>query len=75
MLLLLLLLLLYSVGYCKPQHLHENLENIGAYLEGEREKNSLYELQIGVEKTCSVLCAKVCILVHVKTESLQPPSK
>lgn len=48
-----------SVGYCKPEYVQENAENIGAYLEGEREENSLYDLQVGVPKACAVLCAKV----------------
>lgn len=48
-----------SLAYCRPAHLHENAENIGAYLEGDREENSLYDLQVDVPKYCAVLCAKV----------------
>eukprot|EP00903_Cladosiphon_okamuranus_P019197 g17655.t1 len=46
----------YHVAYCRPEHLHENAENIGAYLEGDREENSLYDLKVGEEQFCTVLC-------------------
>ncbi|CBJ27720.1 EMP/nonaspanin domain family protein [Ectocarpus siliculosus] len=48
----------YHVAYCRPEHLHENAENIGAYLEGDREENSLYDLEVGVLQACRVLCSK-----------------
>lgn len=51
----------FSLAYCRPKHLHENAENIGAYLEGDREENSLYDLEVNVHKFCAVLCAKVSI--------------
>lgn len=47
------------MAYCRPEHLHENAENIGAYLEGDREENSLYDLEVGVPQACRVLCSKV----------------
>lgn len=48
-----------SVGYCKPDNLKEIPETLGAYLEGEREENSMYNLKVGIVETCVVLCSKV----------------
>ena len=47
------------MAYCKPEHLHENNENIGARLEGDIEENSLYDIKIGQEQSCRVLCNAV----------------
>lgn len=47
------------MAYCRPEHLHENAENIGAYLEGDREENSLYDLHVGEAQFCRVLCNAV----------------
>lgn len=48
-----------SVGYCKPDKLQTKAEPLGAYLEGEREETSLYELEVRRDAACKVLCAKV----------------
>ncbi|CAM9602511.1 unnamed protein product [Pylaiella littoralis] len=48
----------YHVAYCQPEHMHRNTENIGAYLEGDREENSPYDLEVGIPQACRVLCAK-----------------
>jgi transmembrane 9 superfamily protein 2/4 len=47
----------YSMPYCKPSHLNYESENIGEQLSGDRNENSVYQLEMKVPKACEVACA------------------
>ena len=47
----------YRLPYCHPK-IHQQAENIGERLAGDRIENSLYELIIGQRDSCKVVCHK-----------------
>jgi len=48
----------YSLPFCAPDTVVDKVENLGEILRGDRIENSLYELNMGVEVDCKVLCTK-----------------
>jgi hypothetical protein len=48
----------YSLPFCKPEGAETVAENLGEVLRGDKIMNSLYELKMGVEESCKVLCRK-----------------
>jgi hypothetical protein len=49
----------YRMPYCKPETIENVAENLGEVLRGDRIVNSLYDLRMGVDETCKILCRKV----------------
>lgn len=49
----------YDLPFCKPEHPQEVSENLGEILAGDRIESSDYELKMGQDKFCSILCRKV----------------
>jgi transmembrane 9 superfamily protein 2/4 len=48
----------YLLPFCQPEVLETVAENLGEVLRGDKIMNSLYELKMGVEETCKILCRK-----------------
>jgi len=48
----------YFLNFCKPRDPSAQSENLGQILTGERIEKSAYQLQMGQEKRCEVLCTK-----------------
>jgi len=48
----------YRLPYCKPEAIENVAENLGEVLRGDRIVNSMYDLRMGVDETCKVLCRK-----------------
>jgi len=48
----------YALPFCQPDDVVNVAENLGEVLHGDRIMNSHYELKMGVEETCRVLCRK-----------------
>jgi transmembrane 9 superfamily protein 2/4 len=48
----------YELPFCKPGSIRDSAENLGEILRGDRIENSLYELKMGKEESCKVLCRK-----------------
>lgn len=48
----------YSLPVCKPETIEREKENIGQILVGDRIMNSNYELKLGQDTRCNVLCTK-----------------
>eukprot|EP00892_Ulva_mutabilis_P011238 jgi/Ulvmu1/8487/UM044_0021.1 len=46
----------YSLPYCTPDKIISSAENLGEVLRGDRIVNSKYELSMGVDEQCKVLC-------------------
>jgi len=46
----------YELPFCKPSEIRDVSENLGEILRGDRIENSLYELKMGKEESCKVLC-------------------
>ena len=44
--------------FCQPETLETVAENLGEVLRGDKIMNSNYELKMGVEETCKILCKK-----------------
>ena len=49
----------YMLPFCRPDTLETVAENLGEVLRGDKIMNSNYELKMGVEETCKILCKKV----------------
>lgn len=47
----------YRLPYCHPK-IHEQVENIGERLAGDKIENSKYKLQVGIRQLCNVVCTK-----------------
>lgn len=47
----------YSLPYCHP-HIHEESENLGERLSGDRIENSLYKLEMKIPQACEIVCKK-----------------
>ena len=48
----------YMLPFCQPETLETVAENLGEVLRGDKIMNSNYELKMGVEETCKILCRK-----------------
>ena len=48
----------YMLPFCQPDTLETVAENLGEVLRGDKIMNSNYELKMGVEETCKILCRK-----------------
>lgn len=49
----------YSFPFCHPPNgVHHYGENLGEFLTGDRIENSPYEVQMKVDQSCTVLCAR-----------------
>ena len=48
----------YMLPFCQPETLETIAENLGEVLRGDKIMNSNYELKMGVEETCKILCRK-----------------
>ena len=48
----------YSLPYCHP-HVHEESENLGERLSGDKIENSLYKLEMKRPQACEIVCKKV----------------
>mmetsp|Transcript_2612 Transcript_2612/g.10049 ORF Transcript_2612/g.10049 Transcript_2612/m.10049 type:complete len:691 (-) Transcript_2612:313-2385(-) len=48
----------YRLPFCSKTKIHEQAENIGERLAGDKIENSLYELKVGVDEHCKVVCRK-----------------
>ncbi|XP_028515708.1 transmembrane 9 superfamily member 4 [Exaiptasia diaphana] len=46
----------YTLPFCKPTNLHFKPENLGEVLRGDRIVNTPYEVQMNMNKKCTVLC-------------------
>ena len=49
----------YSLPFCAPDEMQNQAENLGEVLRGDKIMNSNYELKMGVEESCTILCRKV----------------
>jgi len=47
----------YSLPYCHP-HIHQEIENLGEHLSGDRIENSQYKLEMKVPQACEIVCKK-----------------
>ncbi len=57
----------YSFPFCRPANgVHHYGENLGEFLTGDRIENSPYEIQMKVDQSCSVLCARALNKKDVK---------
>ncbi|KAL1515628.1 hypothetical protein AB1Y20_002246 [Prymnesium parvum] len=56
----------YSLPFCQPSTVENVAENLGEVLRGDRIMNSNYELKMGVEETCKILCRKELTNTEVK---------
>lgn len=48
----------YALPFCQPDTVENVAENLGEVLRGDRIMNSHYDLKMGVEETCKILCRK-----------------
>ena len=48
----------YGLPFCQPETMETVAENLGEVLRGDKIMNSNYELKMGVEETCKILCKK-----------------
>jgi len=48
----------YMLPFCQPDTLETVAENLGEVLRGDKIMNSNYELKMGVEETCKILCRR-----------------
>ena len=61
----------YSLPFCQPTALENVAENLGEVLRGDRIMNSDYDVKMGVEETCKILCRKELTQVEIKEFSLR----
>ena len=48
----------YDLPYCRPNVIHDQVENIGEVLQGNQLQNSLFEFHMLRNESCKVLCTK-----------------
>jgi len=48
----------YSLPFCQPDAIENVAENLGEVLRGDRIMNSNYDVRMGVEENCKILCRK-----------------
>lgn len=56
----------YSLPYCHPR-IHEEKENLGERLSGDRIENSLYKLEMKRPQACEIVCKKSLSKFQAKT--------
>jgi len=56
----------YMLPFCQPDTLETVAENLGEVLRGDKIMNSNYELKMGVEETCKILCRKELTAAEAK---------
>jgi len=61
----------YTLPFCQPDVVENVAENLGEVLRGDRIMNSKYELKMGVEETCKILCRKELSGKDVKEFSIR----
>lgn len=61
----------YSLPFCQPTAMENVAENLGEVLRGDRIMNSEYDVKMGVEETCKILCRKELTQVEVIEFSLR----
>jgi len=61
----------YSLPFCQPTAIENVAENLGEVLRGDRIMNSEYDVKMGVEETCKILCRKELTQVEIKEFSLR----
>ena len=61
----------YGLPFCQPDTLETVAENLGEVLRGDKISNSNYDLKMGVEETCKVLCRKELTSADAKLFSLR----
>ena len=57
--------------FCQPETLETVAENLGEVLRGDKIMNSNYELKMGVEETCKILCKKELTAAEAKEFSVR----
>eukprot|EP00928_Gymnodinium_smaydae_P022077 TRINITY_DN1865_c0_g1_i1.p1 TRINITY_DN1865_c0_g1~~TRINITY_DN1865_c0_g1_i1.p1 ORF type:complete len:625 (-),score=136.40 TRINITY_DN1865_c0_g1_i1:511-2385(-) len=48
----------YTLPYCQPEKITENVENLGEQLMGDKIETSPYEIKMPINETCKKLCTK-----------------
>ena len=61
----------YSLPFCQPKAIENVAENLGEVLRGDRIMNSDYDVKMGVEETCKILCRKELTQVEISEFSLR----
>ena len=56
----------YLLPFCQPDVMETVAENLGEVLRGDKIMNSNYELKMGVEETCKILCRKELTAAEAK---------
>jgi len=56
----------YMLPFCQPDVMETVAENLGEVLRGDKIMNSNYELKMGVEETCKILCRKELTTAEAK---------
>jgi len=56
----------YALPFCQPDTVENVAENLGEVLRGDRIMNSNYDLKMGVEETCKILCRKELTSPEIK---------
>jgi transmembrane 9 superfamily protein 2/4 len=56
----------YSLPFCQPTNTDTVAENLGEVLRGDKIMHSDYELKMGVEESCKVLCRKQLTAAEAK---------
>ena len=61
----------YALPFCQPTTIENVAENLGEVLRGDRIMNSDYDVKMGVEETCKILCRKELTQAEVKEFSVR----
>ncbi|CAM9951309.1 unnamed protein product [Discosporangium mesarthrocarpum] len=48
----------YKLPYCRTP-VHQEMENLGQILSGDHIENSMYQLEMGMNKHCAIVCRNV----------------
>ncbi|KAI6682462.1 hypothetical protein NL676_036343 [Syzygium grande] len=49
----------YSLGYCRPLKMADGAEKLGKFLRGDHSENSPYEIRMGSDERCKILCRRI----------------
>mmetsp|Transcript_1017 Transcript_1017/g.4352 ORF Transcript_1017/g.4352 Transcript_1017/m.4352 type:complete len:641 (-) Transcript_1017:1261-3183(-) len=60
----------YSLAYCKPKKLHNENDNLGEFLSGERIEKSDYKIFVMQNDDCRILCKKD-LSVHAQNDFVE----
>jgi len=61
----------YALPFCQPDNIDNVAENLGEVLRGDRIMNSHYDVKMGVEENCKILCRKELTKPEVSEFSLR----